>query len=135
MKKFISQVVLLLLLTIGGCKNSDKALCSEFKVGKYYLHSKYNGWDYVIDRRDSFQIETSRTTGLISKWKINWINDCEYETIFTKENYGSNTTDPNKIVFKNIKYKILEATDKFYIYSTKIDSVEITDTLWRNAKH
>lgn len=122
--------MIFLALPNSGCKDT-KTSCSKFKEGKYLLHSKDDGSNYTIDRNDSFQIETSEATGLKTKWKINWLSDCEYQTVFEEEDFGKATTDPATIKFKYLTFRIIKAREEYYIFSTKINRIEISDTLWK----
>lgn len=53
--------------------------CTEHKTGTFSLKDENLGSDHLIERTDSIQTETDLKTGAKSKYKVTWVNDCEYE--------------------------------------------------------
>jgi len=75
------KMLLLVILTLGASvvKNPYKPKCKDFKTGKFALtDNKING-NYIIERNDSIQTETDLNKNATSKFKVIWVNDCEYQ--------------------------------------------------------
>ena len=53
--------------------------CSEHKTGTFSLKDEDLGTDHLIERTDSIQTETDLKTGATSRYKVTWVNDCEYQ--------------------------------------------------------
>jgi len=132
----IYRVIIVLIFFSGiQCSYNKNSSCKNFRTGRFHLYSRYDSVEFTINRNDSFQIETIEKTKLSTKWKVNWINDCEYQTIFIEKIPGNNL-DTLPIEYKNLTHKIIETGENYYIYSTKLDdNFILTDTLWTTAKN
>lgn len=64
-------------------KFENKLTCKNFKTGKFKLTDSITG-DFIIERNDSIQIEKSVKYGDTLIYRINWVNDCEYELVMQK---------------------------------------------------
>lgn len=122
--------LILLFFAALSCSPSQQKSCKEFKTGSFSIHSEITGTNFLIKRNDSTQIQTETETGNTSEWKIEWINDCEYNIYLIKDNYGllkggQFQTPPS------INYKIIESTDRYYIFQGVFNKVEMSDTIWR----
>lgn len=53
--------------------------CGDFKTGIFSLKNEELGTDHLIERTETTQTETDLKTGTKSKFRVTWINDCEYE--------------------------------------------------------
>lgn len=51
--------------------------CKSVRTGKYKLVDKERS--YRIERDQKFQIETDLNTNETAKFKVTWVNSCEYE--------------------------------------------------------
>lgn len=72
-------IILTLALVIStACNQNQQPLknCSDFKIGNF--RTGYKGQYYNIERTDSIQKETLEGTNSWVKYKVNWINECEY---------------------------------------------------------
>ena len=126
---------ILAFLTTGllfqACSGND---CSRFKSGNFVYHIKGQGDDFsfFINRNDSIQTEVNSKTGDISKVKVTWIDDCNYELRFLEST--AIYVEPILSLRKNsvLKNEIVSSTNDYYIFKTTQDNSEIifTDTLW-----
>ena len=129
----LSMVSIAFLITVvESCLTSNQNNCRKYRTGNFYLHSRYNGLDYYLKRSDSFQIETKKQTGLKSKWKIKWLNECEYNLKFVNEDRDSSNINSSSISLPDLNYKIISSSEKYYIYSCEINKQlnPIVDTIW-----
>jgi hypothetical protein len=63
--------------------NTPQLDCKNYKVGKFTLVDTIFNGKYLIERNDSIQIERNLISGSTSKYRVTWINDCQYNlTIF-----------------------------------------------------
>ncbi|NND63663.1 MAG: hypothetical protein HKN48_10795 [Flavobacteriaceae bacterium] len=60
--------------------------CDYFKTGQFRISDKEIGYEGMIERDDNFQTEYTKGTGFISKYKVNWIDDCNYELLLVESN-------------------------------------------------
>ena len=105
--------------------------CSNFRTGKFRLHSRYTGNNYIFDRRDSFQLETG-ANGHKSKWRINWLRDCEYRLTY-QDQIPDKNGDTLQFIFKVLNFQIIETAKRYYIYSCTLPGKEtaLVDTVWK----
>ena len=69
--------ITLIIGSLFSCR--EKLTCKNFRSGKFTYNTKIDNVQFMIDRSDSIQIETDLKTGFITKAKIKWISDCEFE--------------------------------------------------------
>ena len=112
------------------CLQLNQTGCAEFRRGVFSIHSEITSTNFLIKRNDSTQIQIEKETGKESEWKIDWVNDCEYNIYLLKYNYGFLESYHLKNA-PSINYKIIKATDKYYIFQGTFDEAKMTDTIWR----
>lgn len=73
-------VFLLFLITISLLANAqqDPAACAGFRKGNFAYRNESPDIIY-IKRTATRQEETNKTKGIITKFKIKWLDDCSYE--------------------------------------------------------
>ena len=74
MKVFL---IVLLALASSDVENEKNPDCRDFKTGKFKLIDGTG--QYIIERSDSIHSERNLITGESSKYKVSWINDCQFE--------------------------------------------------------
>jgi len=75
-KLFFFLIFLCLFLT-----NCDDSIdCTVYHQGKFEIVDDTR--DVLIERDKEFQIETVRSTGIFSKYRIIWTNPCTYRLFF-----------------------------------------------------
>jgi len=110
---------------------SNKSPCTKFRTGHFILHSSHTSSEYMVDRNDSFQIETEKETGKKSKWKIDWKGDCEYNLTYIDQD--KNKGDTTVAFLKTLNIRIVKAEEKYYVFSCEIPFLKepIIDTIWK----
>lgn len=75
------KLLLIMILAFGVslAKSGSDLKCKGFKTGKFTLTDKTIAGKYIIERNDSLQIEIDLNKGDTSKYKVTWVNDCEYQ--------------------------------------------------------
>ena len=121
------------LIIIGGffsCK--EKLTCKNFRSGKFIYNAKINNDQYIIDRSDSFQIERDLKTGLITKAKIKWISDCEFEMHYVSSEDTALEKFSSMLGNIPVMNRILKIGEDYYIFEQEIEGAKmrITDTMW-----
>ena len=86
----------------------------------------------MIVRSDSIQIETDLKTGFITKAKIKWISDCEFEMHYVSFQDTSLEKFSPMLGDIPIMVRILKIGDDYYIFAQEIEgsTMRITDTMW-----
>ena len=79
MKKSTLYLIIVLLVP---CYTWAYGNCKNFKIGKFVLFDQGKNIHTKVERTASEQIETDIKTGKYIKFKIRWINECEYELTF-----------------------------------------------------
>jgi hypothetical protein len=111
---------------------NEKPDCTDYKTGKFYMYSPITKDKIIIERNDTIQVETNANTGEVSKYKINWMNACEYKV--TNLN-GKTLKDGIDSFFSitPINVSIVSTGKDYYVFHIKVDSadkhVEYSDTL------
>lgn len=86
----------------------------------------------MIDRSDSIQIETDLKTGFITKAKIKWISDCEFEMHYVSSQ--DTTLEKFSSMLGNIPImnRILKIGDDYYIFHQEVkgSKMRVMDTMW-----
>ncbi len=57
---------------------SSQSDCEKFKTGRFKLDDPTSGFESIIERNDSIQIERNITMNTVSKYYITWKSPCEY---------------------------------------------------------
>ncbi len=130
LNKFSFFCILLL-----SCNTHPKKLdCTKFKTGRFVLRLKSNNkiFAFTLLRHNSVQTEINELTGDTTKYKIIWIDDCNYELKFLKttENLPDSSLRLKKSM--TITTSILETKDNYYLFQSKSDKSNYTfeDTIW-----
>jgi hypothetical protein len=134
LKTFMKIVIIIFFITViflgcssAGVKNIE---CENFKNGKFILRAELNNTDYLLERKDSIQVETNLKDGKITKWKVVWTNQCTYELWYLaiaplNKQDSFFTTHP----FVN---KILKTTKDFYVFESRMEAnnYRMVDTIF-----
>lgn len=76
------------------------------------------------------QIETEKDSGRTSKWKVEWINDCEYKLVLVDHDYhGIENLEKGM----SNTFEIIKSDKNYYIFKLKfsIFNKGYIDTLWK----
>ena len=93
--------------------------CKAFKTGKFKLID--TDQEYIIVRNDTIQIEEDLKKKTISKFKVTWVSECEYDLDILEGREEA----LNFFKGKTLSIKILETFDKGYKYEAKLKGTEI----------
>lgn len=80
----IATAILLLFSTLAAYTQGLD--CKEFRNGRFKFIDTKNGINMRVERLDNTQIETDINTNSRTVYRINWINDCEYEMTIVEGN-------------------------------------------------
>jgi hypothetical protein len=132
MKHYKSYLIGFSTFVIISCSQYKKSSCQVFKTGHFSIHSEITGTNFMIDRKDTLQIQTEKETGKVSEWKIRWVNDCEYDISLLRDNYGL----VKSYEFKELptfNYKIIKTTSTYYIFQATYTPTQLflSDTIWK----
>ena len=130
MKRRYFFITLIIIASLFSCR--DKLTCKNFRSGKFTYNTKIDNTRFMIDRSDSIQIETDLKTGFITKSKIKWLSDCEFEMHYVSSQ--DTTLDKLSPMLGNIPImnRILKIEDDYYIFQQELEGskMRITDTMW-----
>jgi len=92
--------------------------CKKFRSGKYtYQEASYKS--VIVTRNTEEQVEHELISGLIVKYNIDWISDCEY--VLTQ--FWSNNIAVAKLNGSKIYVKIIQILGDKYKYEAKQNDV------------
>jgi hypothetical protein len=111
MSKFIVGVILMLVCA-DGFSQVDSIACMKFKTGKFvYLNDSLE--TIVVIRTEKKQEEKNEKTGEITKFKIRWTGNCEYELTQT----WSNSKKKRKFNNSVSRIQVVKLYDEGYDYT------------------
>lgn len=116
MKLLSTLILCTILLPID---NDSKIDCKAFKTGIFRLVDKDQ--EYLIERSDSIQIEKDLKKNTISKFKVTWVTDCEYELDILE----GREEVMNFFKGKTLSIQILETSDIGYKYEAKLKGTDM----------
>lgn len=131
-----TTICFLLIIFVGFLTNScsssvKKEDCERFRVGKFRLDSKIDNTYWIIERTDSFQIETGSKSGETHKFKVNWTNPCEYELINEADSVTAGDSLISIIRKLTTKTKIINTGKDYYVFEVQKEGVPMkySDTI------
>ena len=102
MAKIISIAILCLLTFSFFSKIEDNHKgCPDFRKGKFLYRGTEDTVLYLIERDEKVQLETRYDTRDNVTLKINWLDSCEYELSFLKQDIKQGDTIPSE--FQRVK--------------------------------
>ena len=130
MKRPYFFITLIIIGSLSSCR--DKLTCKNFRSGKFIYNTKIDNTQFMIIRSDSIQIETDLKTGFITKAKIKWISDCEFEMHYVSSQDTSLKKFSPMLGDIPIMVRILKIGDDYYIFTQEIEgsTMRIMDTMW-----
>lgn len=109
--------------------------CSDYKTGRFQIHSK--GTDtFMVERNDSLQYEWNSARGVEKLYRIRWISDCEYELVNRNPPVnaaaGSKEAMLDSIMQIPSRVTITAATSSYCIFEVRKKGVSMVyaDTMW-----
>jgi len=130
MKRPYFYISIIIIGSFFSCK--EKLTCKSFRSGKFIYNTRIDNTQFMIVRSDSIQIETDLKTGFITKAKIKWISDCEFEMHYVSSQDTSLEKFSPMLGDIPIMVRILKIGDDYYIFAQEIEgsTMRITDTMW-----
>ena len=80
--------ILLLIISLIFFPAEKENSCASIKTGKFTNKTK----DTIITRTKEYQTEICKEDGTHWKWKLHWINACQYHMVL-KEDYSTNPSN------------------------------------------
>lgn len=132
MRRILPILSLAATLLLTSCASSRKhADCKKFKTGRFALHSEVDNSTSLVERNDSIQTETNKTTGHVVKARIKWTANCEYELSYFEQTTNSSDTIVPFVQSRPLKTTILQTGKDYYIFKSSMEGTNVTlvDTL------
>jgi hypothetical protein len=125
---------LIILFTFSCSIRKKEKGCEQFKNGKFLFNLKgeMKNTSFIIERKDSIQIETEKVTGFHTKLSIKWTDKCKYEVKMLETSFNFPDSIQNIRRTNAFKTEILNWTDDYYVFKSHRDnsSFTLTDTMW-----
>jgi hypothetical protein len=123
MKWILSLLLSLPVLAFSQTKPSN---CASFKKGKFAYRDSASNTIHEFKRTGGHQVEKNKQTGISTKYKIEWISDCEYKlTQLYATSKEARKKNGNWLV-----YTIVGTTESSYTYRCSCsNSTEIQGTV------
>jgi len=104
--------------------------CKYFKKGKFILRAELNNTDYLLERKDSIQVETNLKDGKITKWKVVWTNQCTYELWYLA--IPPLSKRDSFFIIHPFVNKILQTTKDYYVFESTMEAnrYRMVDTIF-----
>lgn len=129
--KFILLSLLLVISSFGHVASTNKG-CEQFKSGKYLfkLDSPGRYISFLIDRNDSIQTETEKSTGKYTKLSIKWVEPCTYEVKMLETTFDFPDSVQQIRKSTPTRTQIISWTNDYYIFKISRADYIMTDTMW-----
>lgn len=121
------------IILVFSCIDKRKKInCSKCKTGNFIYKSRNPDLTAFIERTDSVQVENNLQTGFVTKAKIKWLSDCEFQLSYISSEEPGLVTLPQFFKNKTLETKILLVADDYYIVETEMEEIDfkIKDTMW-----
>jgi len=130
MKRPYFYISIIIIGSFFSCR--EKLTCKNFRSGKFIYNTKIDNTQLLIDRSDSIQIETDLKTGFITKAKIKWISDCEFEMHYVSSQDTTLEKLSSMLGDIPLMNRILKIGDDYCIFVQEVEGfkMRVTDTMW-----
>ena len=118
MKVFLSYLLWTVFCSLNLHNGID---CTSFRNGKFKLVDKEIEQEYLIERNESIQIEMDLKNNTISKFRVTWVTDCEYELDILE----GRKEVMDFFTGKTLSIRIVETFDKGYKYEAQLKGTEM----------
>jgi hypothetical protein len=115
-------------------KTKKEESCEQFRNGNFKFNPKGQmlGTTFLIERKDSIQIETETKTGNYSRLSVKWTGPCKYEVKMLETTFNYPDSIQNVRRTQAFKTEILSWTKDYYVFRSTRENTNfvLTDTLW-----
>ena len=112
--------IILFWLSISSCE--EKINCQIYHEGQFEIID--DSRDVLIERDKEYQIETDRSNGNFTKFRIVWLNPCTYRLFFLEGNEAIYDAWKNNF----LEVMIIEGTDSEYSFSATFSKTGKTES-------
>jgi hypothetical protein len=123
--------------SIFSCSNRNQENpCLRCQTGTFTLYDKFANDTISVERNDSIQIETNLKSRFITKSKIMWRSDCEFDLVFISSTDSFIDSIPDSIKKKPLETRIIKVERDWYVFESGMKGVKqkLIDTMWFQMK-
>ena len=128
-----TYTTLIIFALLIACSSKTKGIeCSKCRAGDFIYYYRPENETIEIKRSDSLQIEKNLKSGFITKSKVRWLSECEFESIYISSTDLSIEKMADFMKSRKIVTSILEVNNEYYLSESKIQgmSLRTRDTTW-----
>lgn len=131
--KFIIIISFSLFSCLGRKQNDD---CLKCRTGNFIYCDKLVNDTIMIERTDSFQVERNLKSGFITKSKITWMSDCDFDLIYMTSSDSKVDSIADYIKKTPLKTRIVKVEKDYYVFESKMEGIiqTLIDTTWFQSK-
>ena len=127
MREIIGFHFLIATVLLTSCISATKPTnCENFKNGRFEIHSNFDNSISIIDRNDSIQTETDSKTGQVTKARINWTTECEYELFYFTPTSDTSDKIDSFLQSRPLKTIIIKNSEDYYIFKSSMEGIGVT---------
>ncbi|MCA6363493.1 MAG: hypothetical protein IM638_10680 [Bacteroidetes bacterium] len=119
---------------VAACSDTTtSAKCTKYKNGNFLYRFVRDGKEYrhIIQRQDTAQIETEKSTGYRAHYRVNWVNECTCELYLLSTTFPSSDSSINERKKIPLRVQIMHGTNNYYLFrAQRSNSPVLTDTMW-----
>lgn len=121
----------ILVCSLVACDHPPAEDCKRFRTGKFRLRSEYDNSIFLVERNESFQVETNTRTGESYKLRIKWTGPCQYDLIKAPDDNTAVDRNSKPPDDKLLHIRITKTTKDYYVFDAYETGVLLlyTDTL------
>lgn len=112
--------------------------CQEVKNGTFHFYPNSGQKHSIIVRKDTLQTEINVTTGDTTRWRVNWITNCEFTTTLMSSSKQKSKEEVDFYNSSTLKFKISSVSKDYYTYEALFtynnNSRRFSDTMWLHEK-
>ncbi len=127
------------LLVFAGCTSKKTDIdCQKFRNGRFKLIDEPLTTSYIITRNDSIQTELDLESNITSRFRVKWIDECSYKTLYLdQDKMESDLDSATAAIFEEIKkaptiITITTTGEDYYIFKARVNDQDLkySDTIW-----
>ena len=131
------RLIIIISFSLCSClgRNQDPE-CKKCRTGNFTFYASQFHDTIMIERTDSLQVERNLRSGFITKSKVNWLSDCDFELIFMNSSDPKIESIADQIKKTPLKIHIIKVEKDYYAFELKMEGITKTrvDTTWFQNK-